>query len=270
MTVEAPAMELAAVQLDRYAEDFGALFSEYQDLRTQFDHALRGGPRAGEIQRSLEELLRGMADVGVVLTDCDGVIREASPAASILLGCGLKEIAGQPLAAFASEEDRKIIGDVVLGLDGTAVEVSLKHRDGSPLVGRVLRVPDPEHGYAIHWLLRLADDTSLDAANRANLFCQLHVKSANAIMVTDERGTVLSINPAFREITGYGEDDILGKTPALLSSGRHDPAFYDGMWQALKDHGEWQGEIWNRRKSGEIYLEWLHIVAGGDAAGGPL
>jgi len=270
MTAESPVMELAAVQLDRYAEDFGALFSEYQDLRTQFDHALRGAPRAGEIQRSLEELLRGMADVGVILTDCDGVIREASPAASILLGCALKEIMGQPLATFAGEEDRKIIGDVVLGLGNAAVEVSLKHRDGSPLVGRVLRVPDPEHGYAIHWLLRLADDTNLDAAHRANLFCQLHVKSANAIMVTDERGTVLSINPAFREITGYGEEDILGRTPALLSSGRHDPAFYAGMWSALKDNGEWQGEIWNRRKSGEIYLEWLHIVAAGDDAGGPL
>ena len=268
MTIDAPMAELAVVQLDRYAEDFGALFAEYQDLRTQFDHALRGGPRAGEIQRSLEELLRGMADVGVILTDCDGIIREASQAAATMLGCGLKEVAGLPLARFVAEEDRKIIGDVVLGLDGAAVEVHLKHRDGSPLVGRVLRVPDPEQGYAINWLLRRADDTSLDAANRAQLFCQLHVKSANAIMVTDERGRVLSINPAFREITGYSEEDIVGKTPRVLSSGRHDDGFYAKMWQAISEQGEWQGEIWNRRKNGEIYLEWLHIVAAGDDAGG--
>ncbi len=270
MTIDAPAAELAVVQLDRYAEDFGALFAEYQDLRKQFDHALRGGPRAGEIQRSLEELLRGMADVGVILTDCDGLIREASPAAVTMLGFGMKAVAGLPLASFVAEEDRKIIGDVVLGLDSAAVEVSLRHSDGSMLAGRVLRVPDPEQGYAINWLLRRAGDTSLDAANRANLFCQLHVKSANAIMVTDERGTVLSINPAFSEITGHAEEDIVGKTPRVLASGRQDAAFYARMWQALTEQGEWQGEIWNRRKNGEIYLEWLHIVAAGDDAGGPL
>ena len=270
MTVEALVTELTAVQLDRYAEDFGALFAEHQDLRKHFDHALRSGPRAAEIQHSLEELLRGMADVGVILTDCDGIIRNASPAAAAMLGCESKPVGGLPLAQFVAEEDRKLIGDVVLTLDKAAVEISLRQGDGSKLVGRVLRVPDPEQGYAINWLLRKDDDDALDAASRANLFSQLHVRSANAIMVTDERGIVLSINPAFSEITGYAEAEIVGRTPRLLASGRHDATFYERMWQSLADQGEWQGEIWNRRKNGEIFLEWLHIVAAGNDAGGPV
>jgi len=255
------------LQLDCYAEDFGELLTEYQDIKKQFDHALRAGPLAGEIQRNLEELLRGMEGVGVVLTDCDGIIREASATAAAILGHIPQAVRGLPLALFVAEDDRKIIADVVLTLGKTAVEVSLKHSDGSKLVGRALRVPDPKQGYRIHWLLRKADEAD-DGAVLANLFSEVYARSSNGIMVTDEHGTVLSVNPAFRDITGYAETEIVGGKPSLLSSGRHDRAFYAGMWRELAARGQWQGEIWNRRKNGEIYLEWLHIVAtDGDRVG---
>ena len=94
-------------------------------------------------------------------------------------------------------------------------------------------------------------------------------KASEGIMVTDEKGLIISVNPAFTNITGYSLRECLGNTPALLKSGRHDRAFYDRMWQQLQTAGQWQGEVWNRRKNGELYPEWLSISALPDAQGHP-
>ncbi|MDI3324212.1 EAL domain-containing protein [Pontibacterium granulatum] len=94
-------------------------------------------------------------------------------------------------------------------------------------------------------------------------------KASEGIMVTDERGQILSVNPAFTNITGYSLRECLGKSPAILKSGRHDEEFYSRMWQQLQVNGQWQGEVWNRRKNGELYPEWLSISALPDAQGKP-
>ncbi|WP_146069735.1 GGDEF domain-containing protein, partial [Arthrobacter sp. B0490] len=67
------------------------------------------------------------------------------------------------------------------------------------------------------------------------------------------------VNPAFSRITGYSTEEVLGQTPRLFASGKHDAAFYNQMWLALKEHGEWSGEIWNRRKNGEVYPQWQNL-----------
>lgn len=81
------------------------------------------------------------------------------------------------------------------------------------------------------------------------------------IMVTNAQHVIESVNPAFTQITGYKSHEVIGKTPALLSSGRHDQAFYEKMRATLTAEGHWQGEIWNKRHNGEIYAEWLTINA---------
>jgi len=91
--------------------------------------------------------------------------------------------------------------------------------------------------------------------------------SAEGICITAPDGTILRINNAFTVVTGYQQEEVLGKNPRLLKSGRHDQEFYKTMWSALKQRGHWEGEIWNRRKNGEIYAEWLSISAIRDAAG---
>ena len=83
--------------------------------------------------------------------------------------------------------------------------------------------------------------------------------TSEAMMVTDEENRIIAINPAFTQITGYGLDEALGRNPGMLSSGRHDADFYKVLWRELESTGIWQGEIWNRRKNGEIYPEWLTI-----------
>jgi PAS domain S-box-containing protein len=87
------------------------------------------------------------------------------------------------------------------------------------------------------------------------------------MMVTDTQRRILRVNRAFTEITGYLPEEVLGRTPGILSSGLHDRAFYAAMWQKLRSTGTWQGEIWNRRKSGDLYSEWLSISSIADALG---
>ncbi|MDZ7856734.1 putative bifunctional diguanylate cyclase/phosphodiesterase [Sphaerotilus sp.] len=99
------------------------------------------------------------------------------------------------------------------------------------------------------------------AEERARLIEQVFESSQEGIFITDERSCILSINRAFTRITGYTLDEALGKTPALLKSGRQDGAFYGAMWAQIHAEGHWDGEIWNRRKSGEVYPEWLTINA---------
>ena len=89
----------------------------------------------------------------------------------------------------------------------------------------------------------------------------------DGVIVTDARGHILSVNRAFTQITGYEADEALGQSMRLVHSGRHGKAFYSQMWTLLTQTGHWQGEIWNRRKNGEIYPEWLTIRAVRDETG---
>jgi diguanylate cyclase (GGDEF)-like protein/PAS domain S-box-containing protein len=93
-------------------------------------------------------------------------------------------------------------------------------------------------------------------------------QSANGMIISDANGVIQRVNQAFTRITGYTVDEAVGKKTNLLKSGRQDAAFYAAMWAELNLHGMWQGEIWNRRKNGEIYPEWLNITAvkGGSGA----
>lgn len=106
-----------------------------------------------------------------------------------------------------------------------------------------------------------------EALEELQLAAKVIDNTPDGVMITDADLRIRSINPAFTTTTGYSEAEVLGQTPRLLASGRHDAAFYQEMWRDITQQGRWQGEIWNRRKNGEIYLEWLNIVAIRDAQG---
>ena len=86
-------------------------------------------------------------------------------------------------------------------------------------------------------------------------------ESQEGMFVTDTQGTILRVNQSFTDITGYSAQEVIGQTPAILNSGRHDRAFYAAIWEAVAQNGAWRGEIWNRRKNGSVYPEWLTITA---------
>ncbi|WP_353736694.1 PAS domain-containing protein [Arcobacter sp.] len=76
--------------------------------------------------------------------------------------------------------------------------------------------------------------------------------SNEGIIITDSKGKIVSINKSFSRITGYRKDEVIGRTLSILDSGIHDKVFYENMWNSLKINSAWQGEIWNKRKNGEI------------------
>lgn len=89
----------------------------------------------------------------------------------------------------------------------------------------------------------------------------------DGVMITDADGKLIAVNHSFTQITGYSESEALGMNPRFLSSGRHDHNFYQLMWRTIQELDVWQGEVWNRRKNGEIYPEWLTISAVRDTQG---
>ncbi len=104
--------------------------------------------------------------------------------------------------------------------------------------------------------------SSLSHVNRElQLMNSVVESSLNGVAITDNQGVVQQINTSFSLITGYQQDEIIGKKTSVLNSGRHDEVFFQKMWAKLVNTGEWQGEIWNRRKTGEVYPEWLTIRA---------
>lgn len=90
---------------------------------------------------------------------------------------------------------------------------------------------------------------------------KVFTKVSEGIMVTDLQKRIVHVNPAFELVTGYDREEVLGLSPKVLQSGIHAQDFYQKMWEKMNTDGEWSGEIWNRRKNGEIYPEWLNITA---------
>ncbi len=106
-------------------------------------------------------------------------------------------------------------------------------------------------------------DISERQASEADLklAASVYHNTVEAIVIADHQGNILSVNPAFAEITGYTAEEAIGKNPRLLKSDRHHADFYAEMWRRLAETGQWRGEIWNRRKNGEIYLQYQTITA---------
>jgi len=103
--------------------------------------------------------------------------------------------------------------------------------------------------------------------NKLSLSSEVFKKTNQGILVTDAKGVITAVNPAFTALTGFEEDEAIGKKPNILRTDRQPADFYQKMWKSIKQTGMWQGEIWNRRKNGEVYLQWLNISAIKDETG---
>ncbi|MBI5696448.1 MAG: EAL domain-containing protein [Nitrospirae bacterium] len=110
------------------------------------------------------------------------------------------------------------------------------------------------------------EDSAYDFAGIARAVFEA---SREGIVITDAQSNILDVNAAFSGITGYAKEEVIGNRPSMMKSGRHDGRFYSKMWAALKSEGSWEGEIWDRRKDGEVYPKWLTIKSVKEDDGAP-
>jgi diguanylate cyclase (GGDEF)-like protein/PAS domain S-box-containing protein len=150
--------------------------------------------------------------------------------------------------------------------DGDSAELQLMCCHG-PVTLEVKLSSVDYHGEAYRCATARDIGDRIEQERELRLASKVFEASTEAILITDADSRIVAVNQAFTAITGYSEAEALGQSPALLSSGKHDGDFFHSLWNHLAARGQWAGEIWNRRKSGEIYPEWLSINALRDSHG---
>ena len=151
----------------------------------------------------------------------------------------------------------------VIFLTAAYKENSDKMRGYSAGATDYLTKPIDEHilKAKVHVFLRLYRQyQQLQENNEALKLAASVFESQQGILISNADNIIIRVNKAFTDLTGYSAEEVIGKNPSILKSGRHDQDFYRGMWQSIENAGAWQDEIWNRRKNGEIYPEWLSIT----------
>lgn len=144
--------------------------------------------------------------------------------------------------------------------------VCVPGRDESWVAGSAMPTLQPDGSILWHGYIKdVTERKKLE--QRLQLTSKVFEAAGEGVLITDAKQNIIAVNEAFTRVTGYTEAEVLGKQPTLLSSGRHDASFYRSMWKTLNDTGTWAGDIWNRRKSGEVYPEWLTMSAVAGAHG---
>ncbi|HTH17176.1 MAG TPA: EAL domain-containing protein [Magnetospirillum sp.] len=137
--------------------------------------------------------------------------------------------------------------------------------DGQDFIGLlsfsdILAILQYEYMEQLNSALKDRDEALIRSRKDLHLARQVIEASVDAVMIVDENSLIEYVNPAFVRVTGYAPEEVEGKKPSVLKSGRHADTFYRDMWQDLLTTGQWQGEVWNRRKDGEVFVAWLSIA----------
>ncbi len=208
--------------------------------------------------------LYDFAPVGYFTLDRQGMIAEVNLAGAALLGVDRKKLLKRRFARFITPEDSDHWhGDFLRLLhedDQHNCDLTLQHDDGSRFNAMLscLRI-NTGNSLSVH--ITLTDITERKRTEEELRIAAIAFESQEGMILTDANGVILRVNKAFTHLTGYKADEAVGKTPAMLKSGRQDKDFYQLMWETLKQNNYWQGEMWNKRKDGKIYAEWLTISA---------
>ncbi|MCU7883212.1 MAG: EAL domain-containing protein [Candidatus Thiodiazotropha sp. (ex Lucinoma annulata)] len=214
---------------------------------------------------------------GMYVMDPSGSILYVNPTACQLLKYSKQELLGQDAHVLLHRDSTghafpheacSIQRHTLNGINYKSDEELFRCRDGKIIRASVVSSPLWSNGRLSGSVVLFRDINAEYEVKQRLLRSDVAFSSlAEGVMVTDNKGRIQAVNRAFSVITGYSEKDVLGKNPRILKSGQHDDVFYQALWHQVIHTGGWEGEIWNRRKNGEIYPEFLRITSVKDSSG---
>lgn len=244
----------------------------YLSLRT-IDQVMDKNPLLLEGELTLvaaaTHMLKHRQDAAVILCAPQeyGIITERDMVRFVACHPGdthLSALASRPLLTISPQDSLLHARDQLI--DNQLRHLAVKDNDSNTIVGllgfrNILDGAEQRHSKDLRQAISKRDRALQHPHLNLQLAERVIAASLEGVIITNAHGIIEFVNPAFTHTTGFSAEEVMGKTPAILSSGRHNKAFYDDMWHTLNQNGYWRGEIWNRRKTGQLYLELLTITS---------
>jgi diguanylate cyclase (GGDEF)-like protein/PAS domain S-box-containing protein len=223
-------------------------------------------------QQELFGLLLNSTAEGIYGIDMQGICNFVNPACLHMLGYERPEdLIGKPIHTLIHHtypdgrnyqvEECKVHLATSKGKSAHCEDEVLWRSDGSSFPVEYWSHPIYRNAEVAGAVVTFVDITSRKQSEAELRIAATAFNSQESMMITDANGVILRVNKAFTDTTGYSTEELVGQTPSMLKSGRHDANFYREMWESIARTGTWQGEIWDRRKNGEVYPKWLTISA---------
>ncbi len=228
------------------------------------------------LQRRSELVLDSAGD-GIIGLDAEGKVEFINTVAAQLIGCTKRDAIGMPVLKLvhlgrpeevqASDEDAAMLDAIEQGSTRRVMDATFWRWNRSPFPVEYTSTPIRQKGHVEGAVVVFRNVTERRLLEQEQRLAAITFDGKEAMMVTDARGAIMRVNQAFCDISGFRPEEAVGRNAGFQKSGRHDQAFYAALWQELLEQGHWEGEIWNRRKDGEIYPLWYSISAVRDASG---
>jgi PAS domain S-box-containing protein len=238
-------------------------------------HSMRQREALRDGATRISTIVNNVVD-GIITVDADGAIESINQSAEQMFGYESSEVLGKKFIVLLEDGCRNTYLDQLRGGNVSHVTHSFlseeceelgRHQNGStfPIELAIRQVMVKGQQLLIHIVRDVTERKQAD--QKLRLAASVFENTTEGIVVTDVDGTIQSVNPAYMAITQYRAEELLGKNPRFLKSGKQDREFYERMWASISGLGHWQGEIWNRRKSGENFPQWVTINAIKDSRG---
>ena len=253
-------------EIGELATSFNEMTSRLQETLVQLEREIHERKIQQEIVEKSERYNRMLFEetpLGLALCKMDGTLVDINPAYAKIIGRTIEETLPLSYWDITPEKYLPSEKEQLAQLETTGrygpFEKEYAHKNGKliPVVLTGLLIQQEGENY----IWSVVEDISIrkKAQQRLRLLSKAMESSLEGIVITDAKERIAEVNDAYCTITGYSRDEILGKTPRHMQSGYHTPEFYQEMWDAISTTGKWQGEIWDRRKDGEVFAKWLSV-----------